>query len=101
MSIDSGLQYYILYNNTWCQHPTAYWSSLETNAFVYIDKPQYVWTYERMPTGHITWNALGGCAEGYLTSSFSAYENERGWHEIAYWGSESGWSNVLWVCVRG
>jgi hypothetical protein len=24
-----------------------------------------------------------------------------GWHQVAVWGSQSGWSNVLWIYVWG
>jgi hypothetical protein len=91
------LQYYLLYNGLWCQNSTGYYFNKQTNSLMYVDRPQNIWVYEKYANSEV-WKDLGFWEEGYRTGWFSADE-PGGWHRLALYGNESGWSNVLWIYV--
>lgn len=90
-----SLQQFILYNNKWTQEPTAYWSNTQTNSIIYVDVPQYILVRIKYPDGQIVLKDWGFWAEGYHAAWVLA--ESKGWCQIALLGSNSGWSNVLWV----
>lgn len=94
---NAEIQYMILYNNQWIQNPAAFWYKDQPNSLLYVNQPQYITYYEKYPDGHVDLNDWGYMSKGYHTAWFSA--DERGWHRLATWGSESGWSNVVWAYV--
>jgi hypothetical protein len=97
LKIDGSIKYSVLYDNSWNTSETAFWLDDETNSLYYIDRDQYVTYFEKYPDGSITTTDWGLTEKGYHTGWFSA--DKKGWHRVAIWGSESGWSNVVWIYV--
>ena len=93
----TGLQIWTRYNGMWTTNPAAvyYWRS--TSILSYNDQAQTVWFWERYPNGQTSWHNLGYRMPGYFHGRFIG--DARGWHELAMWGSRSGWSNVVWIYV--
>jgi hypothetical protein len=54
-------------------------------------------SYERYPNGYEAGQYWGYWYPGYRHAWFGA--DYKGWHQIAVWGSRSGWSNPIWVYV--
>lgn len=98
LAIGNGLQFFILYNNKWCQQYTSYWNADRTNTLLFIDQPQYISYCEKYPDGKVARNDVGYADMGYFPGWFEG--DSRGWHEIAVWGSKSGWSNILEIYVQ-
>lgn len=94
---DDQINYYILYNNKWCADQAAFWLDDRTNSVLYINNSQYLTHFEKYPDGHVVTTNWGFMERGFHPAWFSA--DEKGWHRLAIWGSEEGWSNVIWIYV--
>ncbi len=92
-----GLQQWIYYCGRWTYGPAALWYGQQTNTIIRNDQYQRIWSYERYPNGYEAWQYWGYWYPGYHHAWFGA--DYRGWHQIAVWGSRSGWSNPIWVYV--
>lgn len=92
-----GLQHWIYYCGSWSTGPVAFWFGQQTNTIVRNDQPQQIWYYDRYPNRYEQWWYGGYRYPGYIFGYFRA--DMRGWHQIAVWGSRSGWSNPIWVYV--
>ena len=94
----SGLQLWVWYNGAWTIGPAAvhYWRS--TSTATYNDRSQYIWSWELYPNGRQVWKQWGYRMAGYIHGRFTG--DMRGWHQLAMWGSRSGWSNSVWIYVR-
>lgn len=93
-----GLQHWIYYCGRWSYGPAAMWYGQQTNTIIRNDQYQRIWSYERYPNGNEEWQYWGYWYPGYHHAWFGAYPY-KGWHQIAVWGSRSGWSNPIWVYV--
>ncbi|HWQ18923.1 MAG TPA: hypothetical protein VN455_04040 [Methanotrichaceae archaeon] len=91
------LQYWALYNGQWTKDATAIYYGQQMNTLLYNDQGQYLWSYEQYPNGYVDWQNLGYIYQGYFNLWFMG--DAKGWHQTAIWGSNSGWSNVLWIYV--
>ena len=96
-ALKPGLQLWIR-NEAWTLRPAAvrYWRS--TSTLTYNDQPQYIWSWELYPKGRQVWKQWGYKNAGYIHGRFTGAM--RGWHQLAMWGSKSGWSNSVWILVR-
>ncbi len=92
-----GLQQWALYNGYWTNGPSAVNYYGRMNVLVDNDQGQYIWSYEKYPYGQEYWKSWGYWGPGYHNTWFLG--DATGWHAIAVWGSQSGWSNVLWIYV--
>ena len=92
-----GLQHLIYYCGRWTYGPAALVYGQQTNTITQNYQYQYVWYYDRYPDGHEQWEYGGYWYPGPRFGYFRA--DQRGWHQIAIWGSRSGWSNPIWVYV--
>ncbi|HII06144.1 MAG TPA: hypothetical protein HA349_02155 [Methanotrichaceae archaeon] len=92
-----GLQVLILYNGAWTMDASGYWSGGRTNLLVNNDQPQRIWSYERYPNGREEWTSIGYKWEDYFNGWLEV--DDPGWHQLAVYGENSGWSNVLWIYV--
>jgi len=92
-----GLQQWIYYCGRWSYGPAALWLGQQTNTIIRNDQYQRIWSYERYPNGYEDWQYWGYWYPGYHHAWFGA--DARGWHQIAVWGSRTGWSNSIWVYV--
>ena len=93
----TGLQIWTRYNGMWTTDPAAVFFWRSTSLLTYNDQAQNVWSWERYPNGQQSWRNLGYRMPGYFHGRFIG--DARGWHELAMWGSRSGWSNVAWIYV--
>ncbi len=93
----AGLQVWTRYNGMWTTDPAAVFFWRSTSLLSYNDQAQTVWSWERYPNGQQSWRNLGYRMPGYFHGRFIG--DARGWHELAMWGSISGWSNVVWIYV--
>jgi hypothetical protein len=93
----TGLQQWAYYNGQWTTYPSAVGYYGRMNIIVNNDQNQYLWSWERYPNGYVDWNSWGYLYPGYYNRIFLG--DASGWHQIAVWGSQSGWSNVLWIYV--
>jgi hypothetical protein len=93
----TGLQQWAYYNGQWTTYPSAVNYYGRMNIVFNNDQSQYIWSYERYPNGYEDWNNWGYLYPGYYNRIFLG--DAIGWHQIAIWGSQSGWSNVLWIYV--
>lgn len=93
----AGLQVWTRYNGMWTTDPAAVFFWRSTSLLSYNDQAQTVWSWERYPNGQQSWRNLGYRMPGYFHGRFIG--DARGWHELAMWGSRSGWSNVVWIYV--
>ncbi len=92
-----GLQHWIYYCGRWTYGPAALWYGQQTNTVIRNDQYQMIWSFERYPSGYEAWQYWGYWYPGYRHAWFGA--DAKGWHQIAVWGSRSGWSNPIWVYV--
>jgi len=92
-----GIQQWIYYSGRWSYGPAAMWFGQRTNTIIRTDQSQWIWSYERYPNGYEQWQYWGYWYPGYHHAWFGA--DARGWHQIAIWGSRSGWSNPIWIYV--
>ncbi len=92
-----GLQQWIYYCGRWTGGPAAFWYGQRTNTIIRNDQYQSIWSYEKYPNGWVDWKYWGYWQPGYHHAWFGA--DAKGWHQIAVWGSRSGWSNPIWVYV--
>lgn len=92
-----GLQQWIYYCGSWSYGPAALQFGQRTNTIIKSDQYQRIWSYERYPNGYQQWQYWGYWYPGYHHAWFGA--DASGWHQIAVWGSRSGWSNPIWVYV--
>lgn len=95
--IGPTLRYWALYNGQWTMDATGIYYGQQMNTLLYNDQGQYLWSYEQYPNGYVDWQSLGYMYPGYYNMWFQA--DAYGWHQTAIWGSNSGWSNVLWIYV--
>ncbi len=95
----TGLEQWALYNGQWTKDYSAVSYYGRMNLLVYNDQNQYVWSYERYPDGREDWRNWGYLWSGYYNRVFLG--DAPGWHQVAVWGGQSGWSNVLWIYVWG
>lgn len=93
----SQIQYWALYNGQWTKGPSAIYYNQQMNTIFYNDQAQYLWSYEQYPNGYVDWQNLGYMYPGYYNMWFLG--DATGYHQTAIWGSNSGWSNVLWIYV--
>jgi hypothetical protein len=93
----TGLELWGLYNNYWTKEPIGIYYNGKINLLVYNDQNQYIWTYEKYPNGKEYWYDWGYLYPGYYNRIFLG--DAPGWHEIAVWGDNSGYSNVLYIYV--
>jgi hypothetical protein len=93
----SQIQYWALYNGQWTKGPSAVYYNQQMNTLLYNDQGQYLWSYEQYPNGYVDWQNLGYMYQGYYNMWFLG--DAKGYHQTAIWGSNSGWSNVLWTYV--
>jgi hypothetical protein len=94
----TGLQIWTRYNGMWTTDPASVFFWRSTSILSNNDQAQTVWSWERYPNGKQIWLNLGYRMPGYFHSRFIG--DTRGWHQLAIWGSRSGWSNVVWIYVR-
>jgi len=92
-----GLQQWIYYCGRWTYGPGSLIYGQQTNTIIRNDQYQMLWSYERYPSGYESWQFWGYWYPGYRHAWFGA--DAQGWHQIAVWGSRSGWSNPIWVYV--
>jgi hypothetical protein len=92
-----GLQHWIYYCGRWTYGPAAMRYGQQTNTITRNNQYQHVWYYDKYPSGYQQWEYGGYRYPGYYFGYFGA--DQRGWHQIAVWGSRSGWSNPIWVYV--
>jgi hypothetical protein len=95
----TGLEQWALYNGQWTKNPSAVNYYGRMNLLVNNDQSQYLWSYEKYPNGYEDWHNWGYLYSGYYNRIFLG--DATGWHQVAVWGSQSGWSNVLWIYVWG
>lgn len=95
--IVTGLEEWAYYNGQWTKDPSAVYYYGRMNLVVNNDQGQYLWSYDRYPNGYQDWHYWGYLYPGYYPLLFVG--DMSGWHQIATWGSQSGWSNVLWIYV--
>jgi hypothetical protein len=97
-AIIARLQLWVYYDGAWTPGPAAvhYWRS--TSTATYNDQSQYIWSWELYPGGRQVWKGWGYRMAGYIHGRFTG--DMRGWHQLAMWGSRSGWSNSVWIYVR-
>ncbi len=93
----TGLEQWAYYNGQWTKDATAVNYNGRMNIVVNNDQGQYLWSYELYPNGYVDWHNWGYLYPGYINRLFVG--DASGWHQIAVWGSQSGWSNVLWIYV--
>lgn len=93
----TGLEQWAYYNGQWTKDPSAVYYNGRMNILVNNDQGQYIWSYELYPNGYVDWHNWGYWWPGYYNRIFIG--DASGWHQIAVWGSQSGWSNVLWIYV--
>jgi hypothetical protein len=93
----SGLQIWTRYNGMWTTDPASVFFWRSTSILSNNDQAQTVWSWERYPNGQQSWRNWGYRMPGYFHGRFIG--DARGWHELAMWGSRSGWSNVVWIYV--
>lgn len=98
LEAEEGIKLYVLYNNKWSIDAMAFWLNDRTNSLSYVDVPQYLTYFEKYPDGEVTIKDWGYIQKGFHPAWFSA--DEKGWHRVAIWGSESGWSSVVWIYVH-
>lgn len=94
----AGMQLYARYNGRWTTDPASvyYWRS--TSTLTDNDQYQKIWSWEMYPNApQPVWRNWGYRMEGYIHGKFIG--DARGWHQLAMWGSKSGWSNVIWIYV--
>jgi hypothetical protein len=94
----AGLQYRVLYDGYWSYGPAAVYSDQQINMLVSIDQPQTIWSYEEYPGGHEVWTEWGYWYPGDYNTWF--YGDAEGWHLVAIYGENSGWSNGVWIYVE-
>jgi hypothetical protein len=93
----TGLQLWVRYNGAWSKDPAAVYYYRSTSMLTNNDQSQYIWSWERYPNGRQQWQNWGYRMPGYIHGQFIG--DARGWHQLAMWGSRSGWSNVIWIYV--
>jgi hypothetical protein len=93
----SGLQQWVYYNGVWTTDPAAVYYYGSTSMLTYNDQAQNIWSWEKYPNGAQYWQNWGYRMPGYIHSRFLG--DAHGWHQLAMWGSQSGWSNVIWIYV--
>lgn len=94
----AGLEYRVLYNGYWSYGPAALNFGEQTNMLVSIDSPQNIWSYEEYPGGYDVWKHWGYWYPGDYNTWF--YGDAVGWHLVAIYGENSGWSNAVWIYVE-
>jgi len=92
-----GLQTWTRYNGVWTKDPASVFFWRSTSILSNNDQAQTVWSWERYPNGQQSWRNWGYRMPGYFYGRF--FGDARGWHQLAMWGSRSGWSNVVWIYV--
>lgn len=90
-------EYWAFYNGAWTQGPSAIFLNKQMNIIVNNDQNQNIWAYELYPNGLSKWYNFGYRYTGLLNGMFLG--DMSGWHLNAVYGSQSGWSNELWVYV--
>jgi hypothetical protein len=93
----NAIQQWVLYNGYWTAGPSSVYYNDVMNTVVNNDQYQYIWSYEKYPGGFVDWQSWGYWTPGYHNTYFRG--DMHGWHQVAIWGSNSGWSNVLWIYV--
>lgn len=93
----TGLEQWAYYNGQWTKDASAVNYNGRMNIVVNNDQGQYLWSYELYPNGYVDWHNWGYLYPGYVNRLFLG--DASGWHQVAVWGSQSGWSNVLWIYV--
>lgn len=93
----TGLEQWAYYNGYWTKDTSAVSYNGRMNILLNNDQDQYIWSYERYPNGYEDWHNWGYLYSGYYNRIFLG--DASGWHQVASWGSQSGWSNVLWIYV--
>jgi hypothetical protein len=97
-AIISNLQLWIWYNGYWTTGSAAVRYTRSTSTVTYNDRSQYIWSWELYPNGIQIWNGPRYMRAGYIHGLFTG--DMPGWHQLAMWGSRSGWSNSVWIYVR-
>ena len=92
-----GVQYWVWYNWQWTTGPAAEFRFKRMNTLIYNDQSQYLYGYEMDPNGLVTWRNWGYRWPGYLPNWFRG--DVPGWYTEAIWGSQSNWSNILYIYV--
>jgi hypothetical protein len=93
----SGMQLWVRYNGAWSTGPAAVYYNGRTNMLTDNDQYQRIWSWEEYPDGSARWRDWGYRMPGYFSGWFIG--DVRGWHYLAMWGSNSGWSNVVPIYV--
>ncbi len=93
----TGLEQWAYYMGQWTKGDSAVYYNGYMNILVNNDQGQVLWSYELYPNGYVDWHNWGYLYPGYYNRLF--YGDVPGWHQVAVWGSQSGWSNVLWIYV--
>jgi len=93
----SGLQQWVYYNGAWTTNSAGVYFYGSTSMLTYNDQGQTLWSWEKYPNGQQYWQNWGYRMPGYVHSRFIG--DARGWHQLAMWGTQSGWSNVIWIYV--
>ena len=93
----TGLQLLVYYNGAWTMDPAAVYYYGSTSLVTNNDQAQTIWAWEKYPNGQQYWQNWGYRYPGYIHGRFIG--DARGWHQLAMWGSQSGWSNVVWIYV--
>jgi hypothetical protein len=89
------IQIWVFYNGRWTQGPSAVFLNQQMNIAVKNGQTQSLWGYDS--NSWQTWSSWGFRWPGLMFSTFFA--DKRGWHFVAMWGSNCGWSNVLPIYV--
>jgi len=96
-ALKPGLRLWVRCDGRWTLRPTAACYLESTSTLTYNDQPQYIWSWEMYPKGRQVWKQWGYKNAGFIHCRFTGAM--RGWHQLAMWGSKSGWSNSVWISV--
>jgi hypothetical protein len=92
----NGIQIWVFYNNRWTQGPSAVSLYNQMNIAVINGQTQFLWGYDSN-----SWQRWSSWGLRWPATMFSTFFGDvRGWHSVAMWGSNTGWSNVLLIYVR-
>ena len=93
------LQAWIYYIGQWTKDPAGSLMNHRMSSVFYNPVNQNIHVYEKYyNSGRVNYRNWGYIyGQTYVHALFIA--DEPGWHEIAIQGSQTGWSNVIWVKV--
>jgi hypothetical protein len=90
---------WVYYMGAWTTDPAGAYLNRRMSSVIYNPVNQNIHIYEKYyNSGRVNYRNWGyHYGETYIHAVFIA--DEPGWHELAVKGSQTGWSNVLWIKV--